>query len=137
MGQFRFRIDARMRAYALLFSASIAPLCLILGCQASEPADGPEKHLLVRDTQGALKVYYTGDDKFQLSFENAPPFVHGLALNPDKREPELNKGTWLVLVFATASQNDVRSIVTAVRGVKKLDRDVQLGLRPFRDYDET
>jgi hypothetical protein len=124
-------------------------LCL-WGCEGgiaskqpnSNPVDGAEQatwKLAVFDPKGKLKVYTRGigPDKLELSLVDAPPYVHALEMAPPRREPELNRGTWLVLAYLVVSVPDARCIITAVRAAEKLDGKVQLGLRPLADYDET
>ncbi|MBO0696924.1 MAG: hypothetical protein J2P46_00890 [Zavarzinella sp.] len=48
----------------------------------------------------------------------------------------LDQGKWLVLAFAPASISDMASISPAIRAVCRMGGTVQLGLRPFLDYDE-
>ena len=56
---------------------------------------------------------------------------------PAAREPELERGNWLVLAFAVVSVPDVACIPRAVQAVQTFEGKVQLGIRPFNDYDES
>lgn len=69
--------------------------------------------------------------------DEGPPFVHALSQAPRQREPMLNKGSWLVLVFAPASVADMDSVASALAVVCQRSGAVELGLRPFLAYDET
>jgi hypothetical protein len=86
----------------------------------------------------AFRAYtkLTASSKVELAFEEAPSFVHALSMAPEHLEPQLKHGKWLVLVYATWSILDVQSIPTAIECISKLDRDIQLGIRPFVSYDE-
>lgn len=57
-------------------------------------------------------------------------------MSPEHREPVFDHGRWLILVYAVWSRPDIESIPTAVEGVRKLGLDIQLGIRPFADYNE-
>jgi hypothetical protein len=97
-----------------------------------------DRTLGVVSHDGRLKVYTrpVGFNKLELILDGAPEFVHALEMAPKAREPELDRGTWLVLVFAVVSVPDTRCILTAVSSGEELKR-IEVGLRPFADYDDT
>jgi hypothetical protein len=78
----------------------------------------------------------TGGGRVDLEFEGAPAFVHPLKMAPGSVEPELARGRWVCLVYAVWSIPDVESIPIAVDAVKAVDHDIQLGIRPFSEYEE-
>lgn len=74
--------------------------------------------------------------RFELTLEDAPPYVHALEMAPRAKEPKLDSGTWMVLTYAIFSVPDQKCIGVAVRGTGRYGGCVQLGLRPYLDYDE-
>ena len=75
-------------------------------------------------------------DQFEVGFHEEPSYCHALPMAPSSREPELNCGNWIILVFAVWSGPDIASIDTALAAVKKFNGKVQLGIRPFDQYTE-
>jgi hypothetical protein len=69
-------------------------------------------------------------------FENAPSFVHPLPMAPLARESELNRGTWVVIAANVGSVPDVNGIGMAVKCLRKYGGKIQLGVRPFVEYEE-
>jgi hypothetical protein len=55
---------------------------------------------------------------------------------PVEREPELNSGLWLVLVFAVWSGPDRTAVDTALSVAKEFRGEVRLGIRPFDKAEE-
>jgi hypothetical protein len=79
------------------------------------------------------------EKRLKVSFQGAPPFIHGLEQSPAEREPMLSKGTWLVMAYGFFSSNDVACIDPAVQRVMNLvdkGHPIQLGVRPFGQYEE-
>jgi hypothetical protein len=71
-----------------------------------------------------------GPGKYQLVFEHAPGYVHALPMSPPAREPELNRGTWLVLAYHPSSVPDANSVDQAVRLTVARRGTIKLGVRP-------
>jgi hypothetical protein len=86
-----------------------------------------------------IRLRKVSSNRFELLLDDAPPpaFVHMLQMAPRQREPDLDRGAWLVLVFSPVSAPDVRSIKEAIGAVQRVGRGIQLGIRPFYDYEET
>lgn len=91
------------------------------------------------EPNGGLAIYYNpiNEDKYELQIEGAPPFVHPLRPKPDRMEPELKTGVWLIIVFPIVSHRDIACLAPAIRAATDLKRVVNVGIRPFEDYDET
>src|SRR4051794_6117367 len=64
-----------------------------------------------------------------------PNYCHRLAQGPAQRDPELNHGGWLVLVYAIWSGPDIQMISVAQKVAKRFAGRLELGLRPY-DYPE-
>ncbi|MBN9561711.1 MAG: hypothetical protein J0H14_13430 [Alphaproteobacteria bacterium] len=71
------------------------------------------------------------DERPSIALADEPPFCVALDAAPTAREPELDRGWWLVMVFATWSAHDVAAIQTALDVAKHFCGDIKLGLRPF------
>jgi len=97
------------------------------------------KRLFYESEDGKLKMYtqFRTDDEFTLEVTGAPQYVHALPPKPARIEPELGKGVWLVVVFSIMSTRDVKCLSGAIRVVGRRKDGMQLGIRPFLDYDET
>ena len=78
----------------------------------------------------------TPDERSELILEGEPPYCRVLPMAPVEREPELNRGLWLVLLFAAWSGPDRRAIPVALSVVKGFQGQVQLGIRKFSDHAE-
>jgi len=78
----------------------------------------------------------TPDQRAVLVLEGEPDYCHVLATAPNEREPELNEGRWLILLYAAWSGPDRRAITVALSVVQEFHGDVQLGIRQFSDHDE-
>ena len=78
------------------------------------------------------------DDRERLSIvlEDEPSYCEALASTPPSREPELDRGTWLVLCFAGWSGPDVAAVHVALDAARRLGGRVNLGLRPYDDREE-
>lgn len=68
-----------------------------------------------------------------LILKEEPPYCHALMAAPQRREPELNVGRWLVMAFAAWSVPDIGAIQTALDAIKRFNGLVNLGLRPCDD----
>jgi hypothetical protein len=129
-----------------LYALQIAALLICLVSQACQDKDGrgqpvPKDNaetLLVSDNAKHIRVFAkpVAPDKMSIRIEGAPKNVRCFPMAPDAREPELRRGTWLILNFAIASVPDARSVVTAVRCANRLGQTVSVGVRPFSSYDE-
>lgn len=82
-----------------------------------------------------FKVTRDDDGRPVVSLHDEPPFCHALTASPSAREPELNRGMWLVTVIAAWSTPDVEAIRSAIDAVARFQGRVQLGVRPY-DYPE-
>lgn len=71
-----------------------------------------------------------------LLLENEAPYIKALDATPPAREPELDHGVWLILAFAAWSIPDIAAIETALEAAKHFNGRVNLGLRPFDDFEE-
>lgn len=80
--------------------------------------------------------YLKTDNRFKIELHEKPSYCHALPMAPSSREPALNCGNWLVLVFAVWSGSDIMSMDTALAAVKGFNGKVQLGVRPFDQYTE-
>lgn len=78
----------------------------------------------------------TPDECAELILEGEPPYCRVLPMAPVEREPELNQGLWLVLLFAAWSGPDRRAIPIALSVVKGFQGRVRLGIRKFSDHTE-
>ncbi len=74
--------------------------------------------------------------RFAIDFVDEPAFVHGFRMAPERIEPELMAGNWLLLTFAIWNSLDRPAIDTAVRVAKQFGGRFQLGVRPFEVADE-
>jgi hypothetical protein len=74
--------------------------------------------------------------RFAIEFVDEPAFVHGFRMAPDRIEPVLASGNWLLLTFAIWSSLDRPAIDTAVLVAKQFGGQFQLGVRPFEAADE-
>jgi hypothetical protein len=74
--------------------------------------------------------------QYKLLLEREPEYCKALAMSPLKREPELEQGLWLILVFAVWSVPDRTCIDLALSVIKEFKGDVLLGVRPFDNYTE-
>ncbi len=75
--------------------------------------------------------------------ENRPVLVledepHGkaLAAAPAQREPELDQGLWLVMVFAAWSVPDIKAIQVALDVARHFGGRINLGVRPLDNFEE-
>lgn len=70
----------------------------------------------------------------------AEPLAHAhilpLKMAPMKREPLLDSGTWLILLFAVWSAPDREQIATLMELDQQLLKGLQFGVRPFDDRVE-
>ena len=121
-----------------------------LGC--GEPGASPRSHRArtstalpislkptFHDESSTLRVYYLHDGSKRASdfiLQNVPSNVFSLPSAPSQREEVLNKGTWLIGVFGLWSIDDILAIRTAVDAAEKLGPEVNVGIRPFVDYEE-
>ena len=74
--------------------------------------------------------------RFAIDFVDEPAFVHGFRMAPERLEPELMAGNWLLLTFAIWNSIDRPAIDDAVRVAKQFGGRFQLGVRPFEVADE-
>ncbi|MGD9646888.1 MAG: hypothetical protein AB7U73_14325 [Pirellulales bacterium] len=93
---------------------------------------------IFRNERTGLRVYCVNDDSKASDFilQNVPANVVSLPSAPNQREEVLNKGTWLVAVCALWSMDDIRAVSTAVDAATVLGPRINVGIRPFVDYDE-
>jgi hypothetical protein len=84
----------------------------------------------------AYKVVRTAEGSPRIVLDDEPVNCKALEATPHEREPELNKGLWLVMAFAAWSVPDINAIQTAIDVVKSFDRGLKLGLRPFDSAEE-
>lgn len=95
------------------------------------------KRTFYDDGKLTMSTQYRTDEDFVFEVTGAPPFVHALPPKPERMEQELKDGVWLVVVFAVVSIRDVKCLPEAIRAVGRRKDKMQLGIRPFLDYDET
>jgi len=94
---------------------------------------------LFRDERTGVRVYCVKDVSSKVEsfvLQNVPANVVSLGSAPSQREEALNKGTWLVAVCALWSIDDIKAVGTAVDAAERLGPEVNVGIRPFVDYDE-
>lgn len=107
------------------------------------PAPRPvRKTVLYSDPKGQLTFSTRTVDTLNGStttflITGASQRIHALPMAPIRREPILDKGTWVVVVFSLVSVPDVESAVNAVHVIDSRDDNINLGVRPFLRYDET
>jgi hypothetical protein len=81
--------------------------------------------------------YHQETDRFEVEFHGkVASYCRAFPMAPCSREAELNNGKWLILAFAVWSGPDVMSIDTALSTAKRLNGNIQVGVRPFNDYAE-
>lgn len=121
------------RLVGLLLMATIG----IFGCVVDENAPLAKKGD-IKEERFTYRVIQIDAKKniWSAFFENAPSFVHSLPMAPLVREPELKQGTWVVIAVNVGSAPDVNSIGTAVKCLRKYKGRIQLGVRPFVEYEE-
>jgi hypothetical protein len=71
-----------------------------------------------------------------IALTGEPSYCHALVAAPPTREPELDTDVWLVMAFAVWSIPDNIAIQTALDVTKHFDGKINLGLRPFDDWEE-
>ena len=64
------------------------------------------------------------------------PYGKALAAAPAQREPELDQGLWLVMVFAAWSAPDINAIQVALDVARHFGGRINLGVRPLDNFDE-
>lgn len=84
----------------------------------------------------SYKVIRDQDGYPSITLSDESPYSHALRAAPSAREPELNKGNWLVMTFAVWSTPDNLAIQTALDVAKRFGGKFNLGLRPFDDAEE-
>jgi hypothetical protein len=72
--------------------------------------------------------------QYSIEFESSD--LAGLDMAPDRLEPALARGRWLVLVFAVWSSPDRQAIEQLVADRAELPSDLRVGVRPFDSHDE-
>jgi hypothetical protein len=68
--------------------------------------------------------------------EGEPDYCQVLPRAPASREPELDEGWWLILLYASGSGTDHLAIPVALAVVKEFAGRVRLGLRKFSGHEE-
>lgn len=63
-------------------------------------------------------------------------YCQALPIAPESREPELNSGFWLVLVFAVWNEPETKAIEVAMSAAEAVGRGFKLGIRPTGDHEE-
>ncbi|WP_165246951.1 hypothetical protein [Paludisphaera soli] len=76
------------------------------------------------------------EGRFAIEFEGEPHFIRGLRMAPDRIEPELMTGDWLLLTFAVWDAYERKSIDAAVGIAKEHAGRFSLGVRPFESFEE-
>jgi hypothetical protein len=84
----------------------------------------------------SYRVIRDADGRPRIVLEGEPWFCRALDAAPLAREPELDRGAWLVMAFATWSMPDVAAVQTALDVARRFDGALRLGLRPFDLADE-
>jgi hypothetical protein len=84
----------------------------------------------------SFKVQPIEGDKWELVFSDEPSYIHALKMAPERMEPELNSGVWLVVTFPVWSAPVRHSVLAAVACAKDHGGDFQLGVRPFDSHEE-
>jgi hypothetical protein len=64
------------------------------------------------------------------------PYGKALAAAPAQREPELDQGLWLVMVFAAWSVPDINAIQVALDVARHFGGRINLGVRPLDNFEE-
>ena len=77
-----------------------------------------------------------GHDKFELVLSDEPSYIHALQMAPDCREPELDLGLWLLVVFPVWSSPVRQSVRAALACAIDHAGKFQLGIRPFNSHEE-
>lgn len=90
------------------------------------------------DDETHFQIYSRSSDdgKMTLRFENASGNVFALNENPKTREPVLDRGKWLIVAAAEWSPSDWMSVLRAARFAASTHGSVNVGVRPFRSYEE-
>lgn len=83
-----------------------------------------------------FEIQPTEGNAWKLVLFGAPGNVHALTCAPEAMEPELSSGTWLVVVFPVWSGPVRRSVRAACSYAEGIDGKLQLGVRPFENYEE-
>ena len=73
---------------------------------------------------------------YQVVLHDAFEWCYPLEMAPDGREPELNSGDWLVLLFAVWSGPDLDCIRAVLDAAGLIGRSVSVGIRPYDDSSE-
>jgi hypothetical protein len=73
--------------------------------------------------------------RWKVVFFDEPKYIRALMIAPEAREPELESGAWLIVVFAVWSGHDRRAVCDAVAFAKEYGGVFQLGARPY-DFPE-
>jgi hypothetical protein len=76
------------------------------------------------------------DGRYEVMLKGEPTYCKALPGTPSELRQELDRGLWLVLLFAVWSGPDREAVQTALSVVKQFDGKVQLGLRPFDRHEE-
>ena len=91
---------------------------------------------MMREDSHGFKVQPIEGDKWELVFSDEPSYVHALVMAPEKMEPELHSGVWLVVTFPVWSGPVRDSVRAAIALVKDHGGKFHLGVRPFDSHDE-
>jgi hypothetical protein len=84
----------------------------------------------------AFRLERRGAGQYEFEIEDEPSYVHALPMSLPLLEPRLNSGLWLVVYFPVWSGPERSSVLAAIRAVKGHDGRIQLGVRPFDNYEE-
>lgn len=76
------------------------------------------------------------DGRYEVSFDDGPANLYALQMAPSRLEPELERGTWLIMSFAVWSSPDRAAIAVAARVAALSCGRLSVGVRPFDDHNE-
>src|SRR5687767_13162089 len=88
-------------------------------------------------SQARFSVQRTADNRWEVNLRDQPDYCCALPMAPNRMEPELKEGLWLVLVAAIWSGPDRIAIGQALSAVQEFRGKVKLGIRLFDDDAET
>jgi hypothetical protein len=84
----------------------------------------------------SYRVTRGADERPSIVLQDEPAYCRALDAAPPVREPELDRGLWLVMAFAAWSTPDVDAIRTALDTARRFGGALNLGIRPFDSPDE-
>lgn len=77
-----------------------------------------------------------GEYRVAMVIQNGPSNYVALPPCPEKLEPHLLEGKWVVLLFAIYGPRDIKAIKLTDQAARKLEHPVKVGFRPYYFYEE-